>query len=239
MSRKFLKLGVLGLSLFGLFNSFLILLHFQGLNSQNFILSEKLKEADVNFNYDLASLYLNGGDLETAKIYFVDSLNANPLNTISLVDLSEIYLDQDNYEQAEILLRRANFLSPYAFKLIWRMAILSLWIDQKEFALDILNTISKVDSGKVFDLAWRVFDDKELIYTQMVNNNNIKNYLNFLIHNNKVEETYRVWNSLGEYNLIDEEIEINYIDFLIRNDELIRAGKIWNGTTNKRILNRV
>jgi len=56
MSGKFLKLGVLGLSLFGLFNSFLILLHFQGLNSQNFILSEKLKEADVDFNYDLARL---------------------------------------------------------------------------------------------------------------------------------------------------------------------------------------
>jgi tetratricopeptide (TPR) repeat protein len=144
MSGKFLKLGVLGLSLFGLINSFLILLHFQGLNSQNFILSEKLKKADVDFNYDLARLYFNDGNLERAKIYFVDSLNANPLYTKSIVDLSEIYLDQDNYEQAEVLLRRAHFLSPYAFKLIWRMAILSLWIDQKEFALDLLNTISRI-----------------------------------------------------------------------------------------------
>jgi len=228
MSGKFLKLGVLGLSLFGLFNSFLILLHFQGLNSQNFILSEKLKEADVDFNYDLARIYLNDGDPETAKIYFVDSINANPLNTISLVDLSEIYLDQDNYEQAEILLRRAHFLSPYAFKLIWRMAILSLWIDQKEFALTLLNTISKVDSGKVFDLSWRVFDDKELIFNQMVNQNNIRSYLLFLIQKNKIQESFQVWNRMGENNLIDEEIEIRYMDFLIKNDEFIRAGKIWN-----------
>ena len=88
MSGKFLKLGVLALSIFGLSASFLLLLHFQGLNSQNFILSEKLNEADVDFNYDLARSYLNDSDPETAKIYFVSSLYANPLFTKSFVDFS-------------------------------------------------------------------------------------------------------------------------------------------------------
>lgn len=228
MSRKFLKLGVLGLSLFGLFASFLILLHFQGLNSQDFILNEKLKEADVEFNSDLAWLYLNDSDPETAKIYFVDSLNANPLFTKSLVDLSEIYLDQDSYDQAEILLRRAHNLSPYSFKLIWRMAILALWIDQKELAMDLLNTISKVDSGKVFDLAWRVFDDKGLIYKQLVNKNNIQSYFNFLISKNEMQEIIPVWRYMKENKLVNEEIEIRYMDFLIKNNEFIKAGDIWN-----------
>ena len=57
------------------------------------------------------------------------------------------------------------------------MAILSLWIEEKELAMDLLNTISKVDSGKVFDLAWRVFDNEDIIYNQLVNDNNIKSYL--------------------------------------------------------------
>jgi hypothetical protein len=52
--------------------------------------------------------------------------------------------------------------------------------------------------------------------------------LNYLIQNKEVEETYRVWNRLGGYNLIDEKLEIRYIDFLIKNDEFSRAGKIWN-----------
>lgn len=228
MSGKFLKLGVLGLSLFGLFASFLILLHFQGLNSQNFILNEKLKEADVEYNSDLAWLYLNKSDPETAKIYFVDSLNANPLFSKSFVDLSEIYLDQDSYGQSEVLLRRAHNLSPYSFKLIWRMAILSLWIDQKELAMELLNTISKVDSGKVFDLAWRVFDDKKLIYKQLVNDNNIENYFNFLMNKSELQETFPVWKYMKENRLVNEEIENRYMDFLIKNDEFIKAGKIWN-----------
>jgi len=228
MSGKFLKLVVLGLSLFGLFASFLILLHFQGLNNKKFILSEKLKEADVEFNYDLGRLYLNKSDPETAKVYFVDSLNANPLYTKSFVDLSEIYLEEDSYEQSEILLRRAHYLSPYAFKLIWRMAILSLWIDQKEFAMDLLNTISKVDSGKVFDLAWRIFDDKEQVYDQLVNKNNIKSYLLFLMQKKEVDKTYRVWNKLTEYKYNDDDLEIRYMDFLINNGQFVRAGKLWN-----------
>jgi len=228
MSGKFLKLGVLGLSVFGLFSSFLILLHYQGLSSQNFILSQKLKEADVDYNYDIARLYLNESDPDTAKIYFVESLNANPLYTKSLVDLSEVYLEQDNYDQSELLLKRAHYLSPYSFKLIWRMAILSLWIEEKELAMELLNTISKVDSGKVFDLAWRVFDDEDLIYNQLVNKNNIKNYMNFLMAKNEVDNTYRVWERLTEYNNIDDELQNRYLDFLIKNDEFLKAGNIWN-----------
>jgi len=228
MSEKFLKLGVLGLSLLGLFASFLILIHFQGLNNQNFILSEKLKEADVEYNYDLARLYLNKSDPDPAKVYFVDSLKANPLYTKSFVDLSEIYLDEDSYEQSEILLRRAQYLSPYAFKLIWRMAILSLWIDQKDLAMDLLNTISRVDSGKVFDLAWRIFDDKDQVNDQLVNKNNIKSYFNFLMQKKEVERTYGVWDKLAEYKYIDNDLEIKYMDFLIKNDQFVKAGKLWN-----------
>ena len=120
------------------------------METQNFVLLEWLKQSDVDYNYDTARYYVNNDDSETAKIYFVNSLNANPLFNKSFVDLSEIYLDHNNYEQVDILLKHSYNLSPYSFKLIWRMAILSLWIEEKDFALKLLNTISKVDSGKGF-----------------------------------------------------------------------------------------
>ncbi|MGI9535147.1 MAG: hypothetical protein ACR2NW_09360 [Thermodesulfobacteriota bacterium] len=225
--RIFLKSGALGLSILLLFLTFLQLfsLNYPGLSNNRLV--NVLRNHDVNYNYRLAWSFYNSDDYKSAGLFFANSIVSNPLFSISFVDLSEINLEEDNYDNVDILLNRSYELTPKSFKLLWRMSIISLWIDNNDLALNILTSISKVDNNKVFDVAWRVFDDNDLIMNNLVNNKNIGNYLDFLIRKNKIEESFIVWDKIKKQELYDNKLSDKYMTFLIRNNKIAEAMDIW------------
>ncbi|MGI9534154.1 MAG: hypothetical protein ACR2NW_04315, partial [Thermodesulfobacteriota bacterium] len=86
MSKKFLNLGALGLSIFLLVLTLSQLYFLKYSNSDSFRLVKVLSNYDVNYNYGMARGYYNSEDYESAGVYFANSLNSNPLFTKSFVD---------------------------------------------------------------------------------------------------------------------------------------------------------
>jgi len=225
--RIFLKSGALGLSILLLLLTSIQLYSLKSAETNGFRLVNILRNYDPYFNYRLARNSYNSENYKKAGIYFAKSLVLNPLLTRSLVDLSEINLEESKYDNVEILLNRSYELAPRSYKLLWRISILSLWIDNNELGLNILTAISKVDNKKVFDIAWRVFDDNDLIMSNLVNNKNMVNYLDFLIKENKVEESFIVWDKIKKQSTYDNDLSDKYMNFLIKNDKISEAASIW------------
>ena len=71
--------------------------------------SEALKQNPNNYiaSNNLAYLYLQKGDLETAKTYGLKAVELNPSNAPSLDTLAQIYVAEKNYDEALNLYDRA------------------------------------------------------------------------------------------------------------------------------------
>ena len=233
MLKKFLKLGVLGLSAFLIFFTALQILELQYSYTSRYHIVNSLRNYDINYNYQLAWNHYKSEEYKKAENYYVKSLVSNPLYSKSLVDLAEINLEEANYSNVDSLLNTAFSLSPLSFKLLWRMSILSLWTGNDALSLKILTNISKINDNKVFDLAWRVYSDNELILNNFVNNKNIVTYMNFLINNNKIDESFVVWKEINERNIDTEDFSERYMDFLLRNNEINKALILWEASYGK------
>lgn len=212
--KNFLRYLPLGLSVFLILLSLIL----------NFGLLDNL---DAEYSLRKSKILLRSGDNKEGNELLFRAIKANPLLSGAFVDLSEYFLEINENLKVEKLLKRARDIAPLSFALLWRIAIDSLWVGNNDLALDCLKTISKVDSNKVFDLSWKVFNDNELILANLVNENNAISYLNYLISKKQVDETLVLWEKIDKWSLDKSDFVDKYINFLIDYDRLDKAESLW------------
>ena len=239
--RRFLKLVPIILSVFLLFQAFLLLNYYSKTQiKKDSYLYNLILKSDSEKNLSLGRLQFQKGNNAPAGRYFISSIESNPLKSSAFIDFSEIFLEDEENEKAQILINRSKEITPNSYRILWKTAVSAFRLNDNELALNCLRMISKIDSYKVFDLSWKIFKDNTLIINQLVDEDNIYTYLTFLINKNLIDESIEVWNKIKSYNKLDKLTLDRYMDVLVSNMKTDVAYDIWKklyGDSDKLIWN--
>ncbi|MBI4229020.1 MAG: hypothetical protein HY693_04775, partial [Deltaproteobacteria bacterium] len=192
-----------------------------------------LNSSSAELNLDLARVYhmLMQGDEKRVQALYVRSIELNPLLTSSWLGLTEVFLENGENEKALATLGRALELIPLSIGQLWEASILALRLGSEAMALDSLRIVAKADPGRrerVFDVCWQLIDDPELILNNVVSDEILPSYLNYLISKDKLDETFPVWERIKRAGIVSDVNTFSYIEFLARKDKVPEAFSIWS-----------
>ncbi len=74
----------------------------------NFLMAAEINPFHSHTFNSIGIIYAGNGDFAKAKEYFQRSLNLQPYSTETIINLARIYLQNDNYDEAYIILKRIN-----------------------------------------------------------------------------------------------------------------------------------
>ena len=199
-------------------------------------------ENGININYSrssnysgLADLYsiLNIKDEKEIEFLYFKSVSLNPFEIEGWLGLSEHYLQNNDKKNAKISLYRALDLSSNYPSRLWESSIIAMRLGEDQIATENLKKVIISDPEKryrAFETAWLIFKDSEVITDNIITDESIVDYLQFLIRKRDVNESKQVFESIRKNNLeqnIDERTFRDYINLLIAHKEIDHAYAEW------------
>jgi hypothetical protein len=199
---------------------------------------------DAELKYSLARLYhMLTLDEKKAEGLYVDSLELNPLLSSSWLGMAEMLVENSaadeapgptrngEKDKARAALGRLSELTPNSIAYLWEGSILALRLGDTTMAMKDLRTVAKADPRRrtrVFDMCWKVIGDPDPILQNVVSDEVLPSYLSYLISKDRLNETYAVWNRMGEKKIDHEDSELRYVDFLLKRGDVDMAAVVWN-----------
>jgi len=199
-------------------------------------------EDGININYSRSSNYSGLADLysilnikdekEIESLYF-KSVSLNPFEIEGWLGLSEHYLQNNDKKNAKISLYRALDLSSNYPSRLWESSIVAMRLGEDQIATENLKKVIISDPERryrAFETAWLIFKDSEYITDNIITDESIIDYLQFLIRKRDVNESKKIFDSIRKNNLeqnINDRTFRDYINLLIAHKEIDYAYAEW------------
>lgn len=163
---------------------------------------------------------------------FNNSIEYNPLLASSWLEINEIFLDKGENDKALLALNRATDLAPLSIARLWQGSILALRLGQRDMAFENMKTVATADPElrtTVFDTIWLIANDNNLIMDEVITNEVLISYIDYLITTKRAEASLAVWEKIESLNEIQPDKQfLDYINFLIDNQKSRQAYMIWS-----------
>lgn len=140
-------------------------------------------------------------ELQKAADAYLRAASLNPLDLENWTGLADAYLGMGDAKKAEAALRAGLAAAPHSPTAAWRLANLLLLADRLPEAFPYFRTAATYDQTlrfAVFDLAWKLLSDPDVILQEMVppGVEARQDYFQDLLWRGKLPEAYPVWKEI-------------------------------------------
>lgn len=188
--------------------------------------------ADLNFRIGRTYHNLMLEDENKVTSLFANSLQNNPLLASSWLELSEIFVDKGESDKSLVALNRAHELAPLSIARLWQGSILALRLGEENRAYNNFKIVATADPSlrtTVFDTIWLVTGDNDFILNNIIAEEVLLSYMDYLIATKRADASLAVWDKIESMNEIDVNKNfLNYMNFLIDNQKSRQAHAIWS-----------
>ncbi|MGH9784337.1 MAG: hypothetical protein ACRD88_09125 [Terriglobia bacterium] len=157
----------------------------------------------------------------------------NPFDPNTWKELASVHMERGEREQAEAALRGELASIPHSPQASWRLANFLLLSGRTAEALPLLRTAANEPSLRVavFDLAWKLEEDPEVILRDLVpaTPEVRAHYLQFLLTRGRLAAAYPVWQELSQGDS-GPRVRLGnvYAEALARAGMGREAGRVWD-----------
>jgi len=157
----------------------------------------------------------------------------NPLDPNTWKDLASVHMERGEREEAEVALRTELASIPHSPQASWRLANFLLVSGRTAEALPLLRTAANELSLRVavFDLAWKLEDDPEVILRELVpaTREVRADYLQFLLARRRLAAAYPVWQEIAAGDTgLKVRLGNIYVEALAGAGMGAEAGRVWD-----------
>ena len=191
---------------------------------------------DAENSYRLTRLkhVLTYGSYDEITREYVHTLALNPVYSQAWLGLSEILFEQGKEKAALRALDCSLELSPLSIAFLWDSAIVAFILGRNDVAIKNLSIVAKMAENRrwrVFEVAWEVLDDGELIYDSILTDESRTRYFDFLVHTNRFDKALSMLEKVERENLPAESME-RLVNLLIAEGRIEEAKSVWNQIIN-------
>ena len=157
----------------------------------------------------------------------------NPMDSNTWKDLASVHIERGEREEAEAALRAELAAVPHLPQASWRLANFVLVSGRTAEAFPLLRTAANEPTLRtaVFDLAWKLEGDPEVILRELIpaTPDVRSDYLQFLLRRKRLAEAYVVWQEIAQS---DTELKVRlgntYVEALAGAGMGTEAARLWN-----------
>ncbi|MGQ0792537.1 MAG: tetratricopeptide repeat protein [Deltaproteobacteria bacterium] len=189
--------------------------------------------SDAELHSQLANIYsllMIAGD-DRVKSLYETSLMLSPLMSSSWLGLSELLFEQGDSDKAVIALKRGLSMIPASIGRLWEASMLALRLDERALAVDGLRLVAKSDPERrerVFDISWQLIGDSRFILNEIVSDEILPDYLNYLARRDKIVEALAVWKRIEKAKIpVSDNFAFSYMELLVRKNSVSEAYSVW------------
>ncbi|MBI2817547.1 MAG: tetratricopeptide repeat protein [Acidobacteria bacterium] len=177
---------------------------------------------------------LYASDFDQAVSAFHRAVALNPTDPANWDGLASAYLQTWESQKAETALRAWLSAVPHSPQAAWRLGNLLILQDRSAEAFPYLKTAASADPRlhhPLFDLAWKISSDSDMILREVVPNDAEArvNYALFLIQNKRLTEGQKVWAEVRGSSSKRVQSLGNYLANVLMDRHMSeRAAKVWS-----------
>ncbi len=192
------------------------------------------------FSWLAKQKHMFDADFSTANSLYQQALTANPLYLPAWLGLAELKLDQQQSQQANVILDYSSVLAHDIKRWRWDQALVAFQFDRKDILAADLSFIISEMSGKVRNDALRMAfsvwrDPVEL--QEILGNDNLIHLFRYATRKKKVEEGLVFWDSLQIQEIdYSEKDLLSFINMLLSVKEIKTAAGIWRKYFNTKTI---
>jgi len=202
-------------------------------------------ENSIKSNPNKAENYIKFADIKSALLLddyseiinlYLTAITNNPLNSSAWMGLSDAYLEEGDFVKSRNALMRGIDISDHYIARLWESSILAMRLGEEDLAINNIKIVAKYDPDRrvrMFDTAWLLFNDSEMIFNDVVSESLINEYFKYLIDRHKINEAIYVWDKIEKNEIpFDNKVFNYFLSSLLRYKMVSNAFSVWSENTN-------
>lgn len=202
---------------------------------------------NIRIQATLAALYhysLLLRDYQAALAAYRATLQNNPLDSASWLQVGKLYDSLDQAPEADRAFHLAAQLGPSNSALLWEIAVAYLDRQQAQQALDTLARFLSIvdtpsDLAKGYELARRLLSPEQVLDTFISPDvSHYTHYTNYLLDRNLGDQALIAWNRLADLAArtgepVDPHLQLRIVDLFMQTGQLDQARRVWTAVTQQ------